>query len=132
MMFLQAWSSYGISWTVVRCLLGIDADIPAGRLSVVPQIPPPWPGLAARRMRLGTGSIAVEAEHGAGRYRTTVEAPAGLRLTLGHTLSAKLAIEAVTLDDAPAAYEVVETIRGREVRVETTSDSAHTLVVTTA
>jgi glycogen debranching enzyme len=132
MMFMQAWATYGISWTIVRCLLGIDADIPAGRLSVVPQIPPAWPGLAARRLRMGQGSIAVATERDDHRYRTSVEAPSGLRLTIGQTLPAGMDVAAVTLDGAPAEYELVETIRGREVRVETTTERARTLVVTTA
>jgi hypothetical protein len=132
MMFMQAWATYGISWTIVRCLLGVDADIPAGRLSVVPQIPPPWPGLAVKRLRLGTGSIAVSAERDNHRFRTSVEAPGDLRLTIGHTLPAGLAVEAVTLDDAQVEYEIIETIRGREVRVQTMGGTPHTLVVTTA
>ncbi len=132
MMFMQAWASYGVSWTIVRCLLGIDADIPARRLSVVPQIPPAWLGLAARRLRMGEASIAVSAERDDRCYRTMVEAPAGLRLTIGHTLPAGLEVEAVTLDGAPAAYEVVETIRGREVRVETSTGVVHMLAVTTS
>jgi hypothetical protein len=132
MMFMQAWAIYGVSWTVVRCLLGIDADIPAGRLSVVPQVPPAWPGLAARRLRLGSGAIAVTAERDDGRYRTHVEAPAGWRLIIGHTLPADTPIQAVTLDGALADYQVVDTIRGREVRIETATEAAHTLVVRTA
>jgi hypothetical protein len=54
-----------------------------------------------------------------------------LRLTIGHTLPAGLEVEAVTLDGAPIAYEIVETIRGREVRVETATGAIHTLAVTT-
>jgi glycogen debranching enzyme len=132
MMFMQAWATYGISWTIVRCLLGVDADIPARHISIVPQIPPPWPGLAAKRLRLGQGSIAVSAERDNRRYRTTVEAPDGLRLTIGHTLPVGLAVETVTLDGAPVEYEVVETIRGCEVRVETVGGAPHTLIVLTA
>ncbi|HEU5101584.1 MAG TPA: hypothetical protein VFU22_21330, partial [Roseiflexaceae bacterium] len=67
------------------------------------KIPPSWPGLAARRLRMGEASIAVSAERNDGCYRTTVEAPAGLRLTIGYTLPAGLEIEAVTLDGAPTA-----------------------------
>jgi hypothetical protein len=36
----------------------------------------------------------------------------------------------VTLDGKPAKGVVVDTTRGREVRVETTTDQNHTLVVT--
>jgi hypothetical protein len=130
MMFMQAWATYGISWTIVRCLLGVDADMPAGKLSVVPQIPPAWPSLAAKRLRLGQGSIAVSTEKGNGCYRTSVEAPDGLRLTIGHTLPEGVDVALVTLDDSPAQYEVVDTLRGREVRVETTSGAPRTLVIT--
>lgn len=128
-MFVQAWATYGISWTIVSCLLGVDADISAGRLSVVPQIPPSWPGLAARRLRVGGGAIAASAERDDGSYRTSVDAPEGLRLTIGHTLPAGTPVASVTLDGAPADYEVVDTRRGREVRVETATGSLRTLVV---
>jgi hypothetical protein len=129
MMFMQAWATYGISWTIVRCLLGVDADIPAGRLSIVPQIPPTWPGLAAKRLRLGKSSIAVSAGRRDRSYRTHVDAPEGLRLTIGHTLPAEMTIQSVMLDDAPVEYQVAETLRGREVRVETITGTPHTLIV---
>jgi hypothetical protein len=132
MMFMQAWATYGISWTIVRCLLGVDADIPAGRLAVVPQIPPAWPGLAARRLRMGQGSIAIAAEKRDGCYYTQVESPHGLRLTIGHTLPERLDIQSVTLDDVPAEYDILETVRGREVHVITTGGATRTLVVRTA
>jgi hypothetical protein len=61
-----------------------------------------------------------------------VEAPAGWRLTIGHTLPAGTPVHAVTLDGAPTDYQVVETIRGREVRIETTTAAPHTLKVLTA
>lgn len=132
MMFLQAWGTYGISCTIVRCLLGIDADIPAGKLSVVAQAPPTWLSLAARRQPLGQGAIAVKAEHDQGCYRTTVEAPASWQLTIGHAVPAGTPIQAVTLDGAPVDYELVDTIRGREVRIQTSTTAPHTLTVMTA
>jgi hypothetical protein len=72
----------------------------------------------------------VSTEQGNGRYRTIVEAPKGLRLTLGHTLPEEVDVVSVTLDGSPAEYEIVDTLRGREVRVETTSGAPHTLVIT--
>ncbi len=78
---------------------------------------------------MGESSIAVSAERDDRCYRTTMEAPAGLQLTIGHTLPAGLEVEAVLLDGVPAAYEIVETIRGREVRVETSTGAVHMLAV---
>jgi glycogen debranching enzyme len=129
MMFSQAWAGYGLSWTLVRCLLGIEPDVPARKLVVIPQVPPDWPGLAAQRMRVGRGSMAVTAEREAMHYRTSVDAPEGLRLTIGHTLPRDAEIDGVTLDGAPAEYVVRDTIRGREVQVETTTGALRTLEV---
>jgi hypothetical protein len=61
-----------------------------------------------------------------------VEAPASWQLTIGHTLPADTPIQAVTLDGAPVDYELVNTIRGREVRIETSTAAPHTLTVMTA
>src|SRR5687768_5436706 len=98
MMFDQAWASYGLSWTIVAWLLGVQPDLPARKLAVIPQVPPTWPGLAAERLRLGAGSIAVTADRDAQHYRTTVDAPAGWTLTIGHTLPAGTRVAAVVLD----------------------------------
>jgi glycogen debranching enzyme len=130
MMFNQAWSSYGLSWTIVACLLGIQPNLPERQLSVVPQMPPTWPGLGAERLRMGSGSIAVTADRQAQHYRTTVDAPAGWTLTIGHTLPAGTPVAAVVLDDEAADYAIHDTIRGREVRVETTTGGLRRLTVT--
>jgi glycogen debranching enzyme len=130
MMFNQAWSSYGLSWTIVACLLGIQPNLPERQLSVVPQVPPTWPGLGAERLRMGSGSIAVTADRQAQHYRTTVDAPAGWTLTIGHTLPAGTPVAAVVLDEEAADYAIHDTIRGREVRVETTTGGLRRLTVT--
>lgn len=130
MMFNQAWASYGLSWTIVACLLGIQPNLPARKLAVIPQVPPTWPGLAAEHLRMGAGSIAVTAERDAQHYRTTVDAPAGWTLTIGHTLPVGTPVARVVLDDMPADYAIHDTIRGREVRVETMTGELRRLTVT--
>jgi hypothetical protein len=129
MMFNQAWASYGLSWTIVACLLGIQPNLPARKLAVIPQVPPTWPGLAAERLRMGAGSIAVSADRHAHRYRTTVDAPAGWTLTIGHTLPAGTPVAGVVLDDMPVDHEIHDTIRGCEVSVETTTGVPRRLLV---
>jgi hypothetical protein len=128
---MQAWSSYGVQWQVIHHFLGISPDVPAGRLSVVPDVPDSWPGLSVQNLRVGSGTVAASASRSGKRYTTEVSAPAGWKLTLGHTLPAGATVKTVTLDGKSAAYNVVDTTRGREVRVETTADQRHTLVVTT-
>jgi glycogen debranching enzyme len=136
-MFMQAWSSYGIQWPIIHEFLGIDPDIPAGHLSVVPQIPDSWPGLSVRNLRIGgadTGIspyMAASATRNGSQFTTTVSAPAGWTLSIGHTLPAGTAVRSVTLDGARIPHRVVDTLRGREIRVETETGSPHTLAVTT-
>jgi glycogen debranching enzyme len=130
-MFMQAWSSYGVQWPVIHHFLGIDPNIPAGTLSVVPDIPDSWPGLSVQNLKVGDGTMTVSASRKGKRYTTEVSAPAGWTMTIGQTLPAGSTVKSVTLDGSSTTYDVVDTTRGREVRVETTTDQNHTLVVTT-
>ena len=130
-MFMQAWSSYGVQWPVIHHFLGIDPNIPAGTLSVVPDIPDSWPGLSVQNLKVGDGTMTASASRKGKRYTTEVSAPAGWTMTIGQTLPAGSTVKSVTLDGSSTTYDVVDTTRGREVRVETTTDQNHTLVVTT-
>jgi glycogen debranching enzyme len=130
-MFMQAWSSYGVQWPVIHHFLGISPDVPARSLSVVPDVPESWPGLSVQNLRVGSGTVAASASRSGKRYTTEVSVPAGWKLTIGHTLPAGATVKTVTLDGRSVQYSVVDTTRGREVRVETTTDQRHTLVVTT-
>jgi glycogen debranching enzyme len=131
-MFMQAWSSYGVQWPVIHHFLGISPDVPAGSLSVVPDVPESWPGLSVQNLRVGGGTVAASASRDANRYTTEVSASATWELTIGHTLPEGASVAAVTLDGEPVAYEVVDTTRGREVRVQTSTNRRHILVVTTS
>jgi glycogen debranching enzyme len=130
-MFMQAWSSYGIQWPVIHHFLGIDPNVPDGSLSVVPDIPDSWPGLSVQNLKVGGGTMTASASRSGKQYTTEVSGPAGWKLTIGHTLPAGATVKQVTLDGKPAKRVVVDTTHGREVRVKTTTDQNHTLVVTT-
>src|SRR5829696_5418052 len=130
-MFMQAWSSYGVQWPVIHNFLGINPDAPARILSVVPDIPDSWPGLSVQNLKVGSGTMTASASRSGKQYTTEVSAPAGWKLTIGHTLPAGAAVNTVKLDGSPVEYTVVDTTRGREVRVATTTDQSHILEVTT-
>jgi glycogen debranching enzyme len=130
-MFMQAWSSYGIQWPVIHHFLGIRPDVPAGSLSVVPDVPDDWPGLSVKNLQVGGGTVAASASHEGNNYTTDVSASTRLKLTIGYTLPAGAAVQSVTLDGQPVNYQTVDTTRGREVRVQTSTNRSHTLVVTT-
>jgi hypothetical protein len=132
-MFMQAWSSYGVQWPVIHHFLGISPDVPAGSLAVVPDVPDDWPGLSVKNLQVGGGTIEASASHDGDSYTTKVSASTtGWNLTIGHTLPAGATVETVTLDgESVEPDDVVDTYRGREVRVETSTGNPHTLVVTT-
>jgi hypothetical protein len=115
---------------VIHNFLGISPDIPAKSLSVVPDIPDSWPGLSVQNLKVGGGTMTASASRSGKQYTTEVSAPSGWNLSIGHTLPAGTAVNDVTLDGKRVKYDVVDTTRGREVRVQTTTDQRHTLVVT--
>jgi glycogen debranching enzyme len=132
-MFMQAWSSYGVQWPVIHNFLGIDPNVSAGSLSVVPDVPESWPGLSVQDLKVGNGTMKASASRKGKRYTTQVDsAPAGWTLTIGHTLPAGATVKSVTLDGKSTTYDVVDTTRGREVDVKTSTGTSHTLTVTTS
>jgi hypothetical protein len=127
------------TWQALRALqrmaehnfLGIEPNVPASSLSVVPDVPESWPGLSVQNLKVGNSTMTASATRKGKRYTTHSSAPAGWTLTIGHTLPAGVTVKTVKLDGNPVEYTVVDTTRGREVRVATTTDQSHTLEVTT-
>jgi hypothetical protein len=131
-MVLQAWGAYGTAWPVVHQQLGVRPDMGQGRLEVTPQVPPQEPrSIEGAGIRVGSGHVDVQATADPTRYVTRVLAAVTAELTMGHTIPLTAQIRQVTLDGAPASYRVRITNRGREVLVQATTGTLHTLVVET-
>jgi hypothetical protein len=131
-MFVQAWGHYGTVWPVVHQQLGVRPDMGRRELEVVPQVPPGQPRVEGSNIRLGKGSLDVEAStSGASRYRTEVDVDVHLsELVLGHTLPPGARVSRVKLDGRRVDYTVRRTNRGLEVLVEVRRESGrHKLVV---
>ena len=129
-MVLQAWGAYGILWPVVHHQLGVSPDIPRGRLSVVPQVPDGQTTVAGSNVLVGDGSVDVRAERSSSALTTTVTRRLSVDLLIGHVLPPGATVTGVTLDGAPAAYDVRSTARGREVVVDAgVGSGTSTLVV---
>jgi hypothetical protein len=130
-MVLQAWGTYGTLWPVVHQQLGVRPDLGRDDLEVVPQVPDGQSRVAGSNIRLGTGSVDVAAERGESTLTTTVTLHLSADLLIGHVLPQGAQVSSVTLDGAPAAYEVRSTARGEEVVVDSgTVAGTSTLVVT--
>jgi hypothetical protein len=114
---MQAWSSYGLLWTVVNDLLGVSPDVPAHSVAVIPEIPPSWPTISVSDLHVGTGTLAETASHNGAGYSTTVTGAQGLALTIGVVLPAGAKAHSVTLNGSPVAYQLVTTNRGTAVEV---------------
>jgi hypothetical protein len=130
---MQAWSSYGLLWTVVNDLLGVSPDVPGRSVAVVPEVPPSWPGLSVRDLRVGGSALAESASHSGDVYQTEVSGASGLALTIGSVLPAGAAPQSVTLNGQPVSYQRVSSHRGLEILVSVPHPAAHeTLVVQAA
>ena len=130
---MQAWSSYGVMWTVVNDLLGVTPDVPHGSVAVVPEVPASWPSLSVSQLRVGHQDLAVNAGHQAGSYSTQVSGAAGLTLTIGTVLPGGVTPQSVTLNGTKVHYQLVTTTRGTAVEVSVKAPAAQeTLAVQTA
>jgi hypothetical protein len=120
-MVMQAWSSYGIHWPIVVGFLGVRPSAPTNTLTVVPCLPSTWPELSVSDLSVGSAEVEVSARHAGKRYETTVDLPRGWNLTIGYTLPAGSQVRSVKLNNTPAAFQIVDTNRGREIHVMTNS-----------
>ncbi len=79
----QAWSA-GAVMQMVRVLLGVEPDVPAGKLYVDPALPPWCPILTVNKLHVGRHEVRVHAKRGEdGSCSVDVDAPAGLEVVHG-------------------------------------------------
>ncbi len=88
------------------------------RFVVVPQVPDGQSQVSGDNIRLGKGSISVAATRSASRLTTTVRRSDPAGLTIGALLPTGASVKSVTLDGHPASYDVVQSSRGKQVRVD--------------
>jgi hypothetical protein len=132
-MFMQAWGNYGTTWAVVHQWLGVRPDLGHDRVEIVPQVPQGQTSAQGEDIRLGDGSVDVLATLTGGSYSTEIDVTDDVgadEVAIGHTLPAGVQPAAVVLDGRRVHnFQVVETNRGNEVTVPTTSGH-HTLTIT--
>jgi hypothetical protein len=126
---MQAWSSYGVEWPVVYEYLGIRPDLPQGEISIIPELPSTRPNLSIDNVRIGNGTVSASTSHAGNQYTTTATVSRGLRVHIGYALPAYSNIATVTLNGNPAAYQLKDTHRGREIIVTTNSGQTLQLVI---
>ncbi len=74
--------------------------------------------VAGSNIRLGSGSVDVTAKRGASTLTTRVTRRLATNLLIGHVLPDDAEVSSVTLNGAPAEYQVRSTARGRDVVVD--------------
>ena len=117
-MVMQAWGAYGVLWPVIHQWLGVSPDLGRGRVAVVPQIPDGQTTASATKIKLGSSSIDVAAEHSGQNYVTKVTRHGRMALTIGAVLPAGSKIASATLDGHPVKPRLVRTARGLEAVVK--------------
>lgn len=132
-MFMQAWGNYGTAWAVVHQWLGVQPDLGRGLVTVVPQVPDGQSSVAGKDIRLGGGSVDVQATHNDNAYRTEIDTDPRVgasSVVIGHTLPRGAHPSTVELDGRTIHhYRVTQTNRGAEVTVST-GTRHHTLTIT--
>jgi glycogen debranching enzyme len=79
----QAWSA-GAVLQMVRILLGIEPDVPAGKLYVDPALPPWCPAITLHRLHVGPHEVRVHAQRSDdGTSAIEVDAPSSIEVVRG-------------------------------------------------
>lgn len=69
----QIWSSGMVITGLMRGLLGLETDAPDARLVWAPHLPPNWPGVKVRNLRVGRSTLNLEMEQSDAQVRLRVE-----------------------------------------------------------
>jgi hypothetical protein len=100
---------------LIRGLLGLDVDAPAGRVTLAPHLPPEWDSVRVENVPVGRGRVSITLRRGAGRVAAEVArvgreaAPLELVFSPALPLGARVAAGA-TVDTT--AGDVHATVRG--------------------
>jgi hypothetical protein len=129
---MQAWSGYGLLWTVVNDLLGVTPNAPADSVAVVPEVPSSWPVMSVGNLHVGTSTLAETATRHGAAYRTQVTGAQNLSLTIGTVLAAGATVHSVTLNGAHVPYRLVTSTRGTAVEVTVSHPAATELLAVAA
>lgn len=62
---------------LLRGLMGLELDVPAGRLTLAPHLPPDWDSVLVENIRFGSASIRVRLTRREGRYRAELNRQGG-------------------------------------------------------
>ncbi len=118
-MVMQAWSSYGVVYPVVYHYLGVRPNAPRHTLTVLPQLPDSLQSLRLSALNVGGQTVSAYATHTGNGYLTRVVVPAGYQGTIGYVIPSGTIPREVRLNGNPAAFQTRDTLRGREVYVQT-------------
>ncbi len=106
---------------LVQGLLGLDADAPAGVVSVEPHLPAHWDSVAATGFRVGTSRVDLRVRRGPGELIVRVRRRGGepLRARIAPALPLGARVRVVSLDGVPVPLRLEETAHDVHVVVET-------------
>lgn len=117
LMFMQAWSSVGLQWLVIRYLLGIQPALASGQMMVAPLIPEGWRFLRAEQVHVGTGILTVHAERDGGCCSTTISTDVPCTLHIGAVLPPHAVVRSVAVNGSPSLYTATSQPNGLLISV---------------
>ncbi len=102
---------------LIRGLLGIDVDAPAGRVTIAPHLPPDWDSVAVDRVPVGRGTMSFVVRRSPGRMTLSVtrdpapgEGPIDVVFSPALPLGARVIGDGITTAATPG--DVHATVRG--------------------
>ncbi len=118
----QSWSSASVLTSTITGLLGLGVRSAERAVDFAPHLPPEWPGVTVRRVRVGTTPLTMALTQGATGIDLHVDNPEGdiaIDFAPGVPLGARAS--GATLDGAPLAAETVTQSGDTQVRARFTA-----------
>ena len=102
---------------LIRGLLGIDVDAPAGRVTIAPHLPPEWDSVAVDNVPVGSGRMSIVLRRTPGTITASVRCACGPYVPLDVTFSPALPLGAqvsgIGVTSRATAGDVHATVRAR-------------------
>jgi glycogen debranching enzyme len=95
-MFMQAWSCYGIHWTVVHYFLGIKPEMAHNQIYILPGLPNSWSEISIENLRVGSNLLTMKVIHQDKAFNISGNLQSESHLVIGCKLSNMVAITSVS------------------------------------
>jgi GH15 family glucan-1,4-alpha-glucosidase len=119
---IQLWGGYGLHFPLIYNILGIQPDIPAGEIKIIPNLPSTWNNIDCSNVIINKDTLDVSITRTNGKYIVKVNYIGNYKLVVGAVLPSASRIKRLTIngvDSNKSDLHMINTLSGNEVTIRT-------------